>query len=148
MSSLQNYNFIPTTVNGDQFLAYGQPAVYMTDYRPSSDLYAGLIEQTNQKLGSKVSGHQMREYLQNNAMNLTEQFFNTTESKFKNMEVPGWFNSCQGDIPEQNVYSGNQQMVNSKGENQTFPAQCPIHGQNCSMNWKNNPFPQQGPHCN
>ena len=43
MGSLNLYNFVPTTVDRNQFLSYKQPAYYMTDYRPNSDMYYYLV---------------------------------------------------------------------------------------------------------
>jgi len=43
MNPLQIYNNVPATVTGNQFLSYKQPAYYMTDYRPNSDMYYYLV---------------------------------------------------------------------------------------------------------
>ena len=43
MNPLQMYNYVPTTVSGNQFMSYRQPADYMTNYQNSSDLYAYFV---------------------------------------------------------------------------------------------------------
>ena len=144
MNPLQNYNFIPTTVNGNQFLGFRQPADYMTDYRNSSDLYAYLINNATDK--GVTTGHQLRQFLQDNGSSLSNLFFRTTSDQFKLMEVQGSPNTCSGS-EEGVIYSGGKPLINDMGDEQGFPKQCTVPGQTCAMVWENTPLPQQGPHC-
>jgi hypothetical protein len=144
MNPLQNYNFVPTTVEGNQFVSYKQPGYYMTDYRNSSDLYSYLI---NEGTGKGVTtGHQLRQYLQDNGVSITNNFLKSTASQFLNMTTPGAPNTCTGSEAGV-IYSGGKPLVNSLGNEQGFDAQCNIPGQSCMMFWQNTPLPQQGPHC-
>jgi len=144
MNPLQNYNFIPTTVEGNQFLSYRQPAVYMTDYRNSSDLYAYLVNNSNEK--GPMTGHALRQYIQDNGEQLANLFLNNTASQFIGMELQGAPNTCSGS--EQGViYSGGKPLINSLNQTQEFPKQCNVPGQSCMMVWQDTPLPQQGPHC-
>jgi len=144
MNPLQTYNFVPTTVNGNQFLSYKQPAYYMTDYRNSSDLYSYLI---NNATGNGVTtGHELRQYLQDNAGEFIKKFLNTTATQFVNMQTPGAPNTCTGSEPGV-IYSGGKVLINNVGEEQQFNQQCNVPGQSCMMVWNNTPLPQQGPHC-
>ena len=145
MNPLQNYNFVPTTVLGNQFLSYKQPAYYMTDYRPSSDLYSYLVNDASQN-GEVRTGHQLRQYLQDNAGNLSKRFLMSTAEQFINMSTPGAPNTCSGTEPGV-IYSGGKPLVNDIGNEQSFGAQCNVPGQSCMMIWDNTPLPQQGPHC-
>ena len=145
MNPLQNYNFVPTTVLGNQFLSYKQPAYYMTDYRPSSDLYSYLVNDASQN-GEVRTGHQLRQYLQDNAGNLSKRFLMSTAEQFINMSTPGAPNTCSGAEPGV-IYSGGKPLVNDIGNEQSFGAQCNVPGQSCMMIWDNTPLPQQGPHC-
>ena len=144
MNVLHKYNYVPTTVNGDQFLSFRQPADYMTDYRNSSDMYAYLI---NNATGNGITtGHQLRQFLQDNGTSFIRGFYKNTSKQFINMEVQGSPNTCSGS--EQGViYSGGTPLVNDIGETQEFPKQCNVPGQSCAMVWNNTPLPQQGPHC-
>ena len=72
MNPLQNYNFVPTTVNGNQFVSFRQSADYMTDYRNSSDLYSYLINDVTGK--GVTTGHQLRQYLQDHGNEITNSF--------------------------------------------------------------------------
>lgn len=144
MNPLQNYNFIPTTVEGNQFISFRQPAVYMTDYRNNSDTYAYLIN--NAIPGGVTTGHELRQYMQDNSTQLANVFLNNTAQKFINMELQGAPNTCSG--AEQGViYSGGTPLVNDLQETQMFPKQCNVPGQSCAMVWRDTPLPQQGPHC-
>ena len=144
MNPLQNYNFVPTTVSGNQFLSYKQPAYYMTDYRPSSDMYSYLINEASGR--GVMTGHQLRQYLQDNAGELSKRFLMTTAEQFVNMQTPGAPNTCTGSEPGV-IYSGGKPLVNSLGSEQMFNKQCNVPGQSCMMIWDNTPLPQQGPHC-
>lgn len=144
MNPLQNYNFVPSTVSGNQFLSYKQPAYYMTDYRPNSDMYAYLV---NDASGQGVlTGNQLRQYLQDNAAQLSNKFFMTTAEQFINMQTPGAPNTCTGSEAGV-IYSGGKPLVNAIGDEQMFTRQCNVPGQACMMLWNNTPLPQQGPHC-
>lgn len=144
MNPLQVYNFIPTTVEGNQFVSFRQPGYYMTDYRNSSDLYSYLINDVTGK--GVTTGHQLRQYLQDNGNAITNNFFKSTASQFLNMTTPGAPNTCTGSEAGV-IYSGGKPLVNSLGNEQQFGAQCNVPGQSCMMFWQNTPLPQQGPHC-
>lgn len=141
---LQSYNFVPTTVLGNQFLGYRQSADYLTNYQNSSDLYAYYVN--NASSSGVTSGHQLRQYLQDNGNSISENLFNTSAKQFMNMEVQGSPNSCGG-AQTSTIYSGNQPLVNSSGQIQQFAGQCEAPGTRCMMKWDNTPLPQQGPHC-
>jgi len=144
MNPLQQYNFVPTTVGGNQFVSFRQPGYYMTDYRNSSDLYSYLI---NDVTGQGVTtGHQLRQYLQDNAGAIMNNFFKNNATQFINMTLPGAPNTCTGSEPGV-IYSGGTPLVNAVGDEQQFGAQCNVPGQSCMMYWQNTPLPQQGPHC-
>ena len=144
MNPLQNYNFIPTTVEGNQFLSFRQPGDYMTDYRNNSDMFAYLVN--NAVPGNVTNGHELRQYMQDNGTMLTNKFLNTTAQQFINMQLQGAPNTCSGS--EQGViYSGGTPLVNDLSETQQFPKQCNVPGQSCAMVWRDTPLPQQGPHC-
>jgi len=145
MNPLQNYNFVPSTVTGNQFLSYKQPAYYMTDYRPNSDLYSYLINDASQN-GEVRTGHQLRQYLQDHADQLSKRFLFSTADQFINMTTPGAPNTCTGSEPGV-IYSGGKPLVNAIGQEQMFTQQCNVPGQSCMMVWNNTPLPQQGPHC-
>jgi len=144
MNPLNYYNFVPTTVEGNQFLSYNQPAYYMTDYRNSSDLYSYLINNVTGK--GVTTGHELRQYLQDNANSITTNFLKSTAHQFLNMQTPGAPNTCTGSEPGV-IYSGGKPLLNSLGEEQQFGEQCNVPGQSCMMLWDNTPLPQQGPHC-
>ena len=144
MNPLQNYNFIPTTVEGNQFLSFKQPGTYMTDYRNSSDLYAYLIN--NASNNNVTTGHELRQYMQDNGKMLANQFLNTTAKQFINMELQGSPNTCSGSEAGV-IYSGGSPLINDLSETQQFPKQCNVPGQSCAMVWNDTPLPQQGPHC-
>ena len=117
----------------------------MTDYRPSSDLYSYLINDASLN-GQVRTGHQLRQYLQDNAGELSKRFLVSTAQQFINMSTPGAPNTCSG--AEQGViYSGGKPLVNNLGNEQQFGSQCNVPGQSCMMIWNNTPLPQQGPHC-
>ena len=137
MNPLQNYNFIPTTVEGNQFLSYKQPGYYMTDYRNSSDLYAYLIN--NASTQGVTTGHQLRQYLQDNGKGLANEFLHTTAKQFINMQTQGPPNVCTGSSADP-IYSGGKRVSQ-------FDQQCSTPGQSCMMVWENTPLSQQGPHC-
>jgi hypothetical protein len=144
MNPIQKYNFTPTTVEGNQFLSYRQPSAYMTDFRNNSDTYAYLINNSLQ--GGPMTGHDLRQYMQDNGTLLTDTFLKTSASQFINMELQGAPNTCSGS--EQGViYSGGAPLINELGQTQQFPQQCNVPGQSCMMVWKDTPLPQQGPHC-
>jgi len=145
MNPLQKYNYVPTTVLKNQFLSYKQPAYYMTDYRPSSDLYSYLIHDASEN-GEIRTGHQLRQYMQDNAGKLSKLFLTSTAEQFLNMSTPGAPNTCSGSEPGV-IYSGGKILVNDIGEEQRFGQQCNVPGQSCMMIWENTPLPQQGPHC-
>jgi len=144
MNPLQNYNFVPTTVNGNQFLSFRQPGYYMTDYRNNSDLESYLI---NNITGNGVTtGHKLRQYLQDNGNEITQGFFKTNAQQFLSMQTLGAANTCTGSEPGV-IYSGGKPLVNTLGQEQQFGAQCNVPGQSCMMYWEDTPLPQQGPHC-
>jgi hypothetical protein len=144
MNPLQTYNYVPTTVEGNQFLSYKQPGYFMTDYRNSSDLYSYLIN--NSSSSGPITGHELRQYMQDNGDKLVNTFFNTTAHQFINMQTPGAPNTCTGSEPGI-IYSGGKPLVNAIGREQEFTKQCNVPGQSCMMVWENTPLPQQGPHC-
>jgi len=144
INPLNLYNYVPTTVEGNQFLSFNQPGYYMTDYRNSSDLYAYLINDITGK--GVTTGHQLRQYLQDNGSEITSEFFNTTAKQFLSMQTPGAPNTCTGSEPGV-IYSGGVPLVNSQGIEQGFNEQCNVPGQSCLMYWQNTALPQQGPHC-
>ena len=144
MNPLQKYNFVPTTVDGNQFLSFNQPGYYMTDYRNSSDLYAYLI--TDVTGNGITTGHKLRQYLQDHGNEITNKFFRTSAEQFLNMETLGAPNTCSGSEPGV-IYSGGKPLVNTLGNEQQFGSQCNVPGQSCMMYWENTPLPQQGPHC-
>jgi hypothetical protein len=144
MNPLQVYNFVPTTVQGNQFVSFRQPGYFMTDYRNNSDLYSYLITEGTGK--GVTTGHQLRQYLQDNGEAITNKFFRTNASQFLEMTTPGAPNTCTGSEPGV-IYSGGTPLINSFGEEQKFGAQCTVPGQQCMMYWQNTPLPQQGPHC-
>jgi len=144
MNPLQNYNFVPTSVQGNQFLSYKQPAYYMTDYRPSSDLYSYLVTDFTGK--GVMTGHELRQNIQVNAGVLANTLFKSTASQFLSMQTPGAPNTCTG-TEAGVIYSGGKPLVNALGQEQGFGRQCNVPGQSCMMVWENTPLPQQGPHC-
>ena len=144
MNPIQKYQFPPTTVEGNQFLSYRQPANYMTDYRTSSDLYAYLVN--NSIPGGPVTGHELRQYMQDNGTQLASTFLNNSARQFINMQLQGAPNTCTGSEAGV-IYSGGTPLVNDIGQAQQFPKQCNVPGQSCMMVWENTPLPQQGPHC-
>ena len=143
MNPLSNYNFVPTTVSGKQFISYRQPADYMTNYQNSSDLYAYFIN--NASNSGVVTGHQLIQYLQDNGTQLSNDLLQNTADKFINMETQGSPNSCSG-AQEGIIYSGGRPLIDSLGNSQKFSAQCNSQ-QSCAMTWDDTPLPQQGPHC-
>ena len=144
MNPLQNYNFIPTTVSGSQFIAYRQPGAYMTNFQNSSDLYAYYVNHASTT--GVVTGHQLRQYLQDNGNAISNQLLNNTANMFVNMETQGSPNTCTG-AEEGVIYSGGKPLVDTQGNMQMFPAQCGNQGESCMMVWEDTPLPQQGPHC-
>ena len=144
MNPLQNYNFVPTTVDGNQFLSYNQPGYYMTDYRNNTDTYSYLIKDANSK--GVMSGHQLRQYMQDNGTEITDKFLKTATNQFLGMQLLGAPNTCTGSEPGV-IYSGGKPLVNTLGNEQSFGKQCNVPGQSCMMLWNNTPMPQQGPHC-
>ena len=144
MNPLQNYNFVPTTVSGNQFLSFRQPGYYMTDYRNSSDIESALM---NNVTGQGVTtGHKLRQYLQDHGNEITEGFFKTNAQQFLSMQTLGAANTCTGSEPGV-IYSGGKPLVNDLNQEQQFGEQCNVPGQSCMMYWENTPMPQQGPHC-
>jgi hypothetical protein len=144
MNPLQNYNFVPTTVDGNQFLSFRQPGYYMTDYRNSSDIESALM---NNVTGNGVTtGHKLRQYLQDHGNEITDGFFKTNAQQFLSMQTLGAANTCTGSEPGV-IYSGGKPLVNTLNEEQQFGPQCNVPGQSCMMYWENTPLPQQGPHC-
>ena len=143
MNPLQNYNFVPTTVNGNQFTSYRQSADYMTNYQNSSDLYAYFVN--NASTSGVTTGHQLRQYLQDNGTVISKGLLNNTANMFVNMETQGSPNTCTG-AEEGVIYSGGKPLIDAQGNMQMFPAQCGS-GQSCMMVWDDTPLPQQGPHC-
>jgi hypothetical protein len=144
MNPLQKYNYVPTTVEGHQFVSFRQPGYYMTDYRNSSDLYSYLINDVTGK--GVTTGHQLRQYLQDNGVQITDNFFKSTASQFLNMTTPGAPNTCTGSEGGV-IYSGGKPLLNNLGGEEQFEKQCNVPGQSCMMYWQNTPLPQQGPHC-
>jgi len=142
-NQLATYNFVPTTVTGEQFVAYKQPAGYMTDYRPSSDTYAYLIREASGK--GVLTGHQLRQYMQDNSLELRSTFFETVHSNFNTMQLQGAPNTCSG-YEGGIVYSGGKPLVNDKGEKQYLRNSYNRDGKRCMMLWDNTPLAQQGPH--
>lgn len=142
MNPLQKYHFVPTTVSGNQFLSYKQPAYFMTDYRPSSDLYSYLVKES----GNMQNSHQLRQYLQDNGEKLTKKFMDNTATQFFNMSTQGAPNTCSGTEPGV-IFSGGKILVNDIGQEQRFGQQCNVPGQQCMMLHNNTPYAQQGPHC-
>jgi hypothetical protein len=116
----------------------------MTDYRPSSDLYSYLISDASGK--GVLTGHELRQYLQDNAVSLSDKFTNTSTNQFLSMQTLGAPNTCTG-TEAGVIYSGGKPLVNSLGQEQGFGNQCNVPGQSCMMIWNNTPLPQQGPHC-
>jgi hypothetical protein len=143
MNPLQNYNYVPTTVNGNQFVSFRQPGAYMTNFQNSSDLYAYFVNNASQS--GVTTGHQLRQYLQDNGNTISNKLLNTTASQFINMDVQGSPNTCTG-AEEGVIYSGGKPLVDTQGNMQMFPAQCGS-GSQCMMVWDDTPLPQQGPHC-
>ena len=141
---MNTYNFVPTTVNGNQFLSYNQPGYYMTDYRNNSDTYAYLISEAAEK--GIMSGHQLRQYMQDNATKITNNFSKTSANQFLSMQLLGAPNTCTGSEAGI-IYSGGKPLINDIGAEQGFSKQCNVPGQSCMMLWNNTPLPQQGPHC-
>jgi hypothetical protein len=144
MNPLQKYNFVPTTVDGNQFLSFHQPGYYMTDFRNNSDLYSYLINDASGR--GVMTGHELRQFLQDNGSSITNSFFRTSAQQFLNMQPLGAPNTCSG-AEEGVIYSGGVPLVNSLGTEQKFPKECNVPGQSCMMIWNNTPLPQQGPHC-
>jgi len=144
MNPLQNYNFIPTTVNGNQFLSFRQPANYMTNYQNSSDLYSYFVN--NASSSGVTSGHELRQFMQDNGTAITNNLFDTTAKQFIGMEIQGSPNTCSGSEPGI-IYSGGSPLIDSMGQTQQFQKECMVPGQQCMMVWENTPLPQQGPHC-
>lgn len=143
MNQLQKYNYVPTTVNGTQFISYRQSADYMTNYQNNSDLYAHFVN--NASLSGVLTGHQLRQYLQDNGTDISNRLFNNTQKKFINMETQGSPNSCSG-AQQGVIYSGGKPLVDVNGNSQIFPSQCGS-GESCMMTWDDTPLPQQGPYC-
>ena len=144
MNPIQNYNFVPTTVEGNQFVSFRQPGYYMTDYRNSSDLYSYLINDATGK--GVTTGHQLRQYLQDNGNKIANNFLKSTAVQFLNMTTPGAPNTCTGSEAGV-IYSGGTPLVNAIGTEQQFANECNVPGQSCMVYWSNTPLPQQGPHC-
>jgi hypothetical protein len=138
---MNQYNFVPTTVNGTQFLSYRQPGTYMTDYRNSSDLYAYFSSQSG-----ATSSHQLRQYLQDNGTTISQNLFNNSAKQFLGLQLQGAPNTCSGGESGV-IYSGGKPLIDTFGQEQQFPRQCNVPGQSCAMVWENTPNPQQGPHC-
>ena len=144
MNPLQQYNFVPTTTYGNQFLGYRQSGSYMTDYRNSSDLYSYLI---NNVTGEGVTtGHKLRQYLQDNSLKISSELFQSNSRQFSELQLTGAPNTCTGSGGGI-IYSGGKPLINSIGQKQSFSPQCNVPGQSCMMYWDNTPLPQQGPHC-
>ena len=144
MNPIQQYNFVPTTVGGNQFISFRQPAAYMTDYRNNSDLYSYLINNVTGK--GVTTGHQLRQHLQDNAGDIMSSFFKNNATQFKNLTLAGAPNVCTGSQASV-IYSGGHPLSNSSGQEQQFGGECTAAGQQCMMYWQNTPLPQQGPHC-
>jgi hypothetical protein len=147
-SPLNNFNFVPNTVDGNQFLAYKQSGAYMTDYRPSSDMYSFLVNKANSD--GVMTGNQLRQYLQDNAESFIGDFMLTTGNQFINMKIPGASNTCSTPYENTNesiIYSGGAQLVNNSNQVQKFAKDCPLPGEMCVARWNNTPLPQQGRYC-
>jgi len=140
---LAPYNYVPTTVNGNQFVAYKQHAGYMTDYRPSSDTYGYLIREASDK--GILTGHQLRQYMQDHSLDLGNRFFQTAMTNFNTMQLQGAPNTCSG-YEGGVVYSGGKALINDKGEAQVLKNSYDTTGKRCMMLWDNTPLAQQGPH--
>jgi len=140
---LETYNFPPTTITGNQFVSYRQPGGYFTDYRPSSDTYAYLVREASGK--GVLTGHQLRQYLQDNSQELSNTFLSTAASNFRSMQLQGAPNTCSGSEGGI-VYSGGQPLVNENKETQYLRNDYNNTGKRCMMLWDNTPLPQQGPH--
>ena len=143
---MNNYNYVPVTIDGNQFLAYKQSGAYMTDYRPSSDMYAYLVNNSGSTGQPITSSHKLRAVLQANGESMINQFMSTTRSQFLNMQVPGASNTCSG-ARETIIYNGGAQLKNTNNELQLFPRDCGISGGECIADWYNTPLPQQGQFC-
>jgi len=142
---MNNFNFVPSTINNDQFLAYRQSGAYMTDYRPSSDIYSYLIKNANNK--GMLTGNKLRQYLQDNGEDFMDNFKNSTRKQFLNMKITGSSpNACTG-AEESVIYNGGNLLINDKNTIQIFAKDCPEPGEKCNFNWLNSPIPQQGPYC-
>ena len=141
---MNNFNFVPTTVDNNQFLAYKQSGSYMTDYRNSSDMYAYLIKESSGK--GVMTGNQLRQYLQKNGESFMMNFLDTTSNQFLNMQVPGAPNTCTGAM-QSVIMNGGVPLVNDYGEQQLFQKDCPLPGQNCITQWLDTPLPQQSRYC-
>ena len=142
---MNTFNFLPSTIRGDQFLAYKQPGAYMTDYRASSDNYSYLINKANKQ--GVMTSNQLRQYLQDNAQEFITSFARSSTEKFLNMKAPnGALNACSY-ADESVLYSGGKPMINNSGVPQKFPADC-VSPSECVTSWLNTPLPQQGSHCN
>lgn len=143
--TLNNFNYVPTTIKGNQFLSYRQPGYYFTDFRPSSDYYSYLVNEASGK--GVLTAHQLRQHLQDNGTAMLDRFVNTTSTQFTNMQTPGAPNTCYGGNEEGVIYSGGKPLLNSLNVEQKFQKQCNVPGQSCLNIWNNTPLPQQGPHC-
>jgi len=142
---MNNFNFVPSTLNGNQFLAYRQSGAYMTDYRPSSDNFAYLIRNANKE--GVMTSNQLRQYLQDNGEKYMDNFKQATNKQFLNMKIAGSSpNTCTGE-EESQIYSGGKLLINDKETVQIFPKDCPEPGEKCNFTWLNSPISQQGPHC-
>ena len=144
MNPLNQYNFVPTTVNGNAFLSYRQSGNYLTNYQNSTDLYAYFVNNANNN--GVTTGHQLRQYLQDNGEKISSDLFNKSTSQFINMEVQGSPNTCSGSEGGV-IYSGGIPLIDSNGQLQQFKQDCMVPGQTCAMVWDNTPLPQQGKHC-
>ena len=144
MNPLQKYNYVPTTVEGNQFLSFRQPGAYMTDFRNSSDTYSYLINNVSPQ--GVTTGHNLRQYMQDNGQKITGDFLNTSAEQFVSMQLQGAPNTCSGS-EEGVIYSGGVPLVNDLKQEQKFNKQCNVPGQSCMMVWENTPLPQQGEHC-
>ena len=116
----------------------------MTDYRPSSDMYSYLVKSASDT--GVLTSHQLRQFLQDNAEDLTKRFNESTRQHFFGMQTPGAPNTCDGSEPGV-IYSGGKPLVNALGKQEQFDRQCNVPGQACMMLWNNTPLPQQGPYC-
>ena len=146
LNPLQTYQVPPTSTIGNQFLAYKQPANYMTDQRPSSDLYAFLINNAVSH-GDVTTGHQLRQHLQDNAVNLMKSLEINNGRQFINLQTPGAPNTCSG-YEGGVIFSHGKPLVSTDGNSQAWIDSCSqFPNSECMMTWKNTPLPQQGPHC-